>query len=283
MSRYINPYTDFGFKRLFGTEGNKDLLIDFLNCLMPLKHKINSLTFSNVEQQGEIIADRKAIYDIHCKGVNGDTFIIEMQKAKLNFFKDRALFYVSLPIRDQAPKGSDWDFGLLPIYYIAILDFPYDEHEEIRKFDRNVQLRDEDGFVFYDKLGFRFLQMPFFNKTEEELESHYDKWCYFLKHLESFDEIPKILNEKIFEKAFLSAELAAMSEQERKVYETSRFSYLTTKAAFDTATEKGRQEGRQEGAMEEKYNIAKKMKEAGLNEITISKFTNLDISEIRKI
>lgn len=81
MSRYINPYTDFGFKRLFGTEGNKDLLIDFLNCLMPAKHQITDLNFRNTEQPGGISTDRKAIYDIYCHSASDDRFIVEMQKA----------------------------------------------------------------------------------------------------------------------------------------------------------------------------------------------------------
>jgi len=286
MSKYINPYTDFGFKRLFGTEGNKDLLIDFLNCLMPAKHQIQEINFLNVEQNGDITSDRKAIYDIHCKSVFGDLFIVEMQKAKLKFFKDRALFYVTMPIRDQAKKG-EWDFNLLPIYYIAILDFEYDEQQEIRKFDRTVQLKDEDGFVFYEKLGFRFLQMPYFNKTESELVSHYDKWCYFLKKLESFDHIPAILNEPVFEKAFKMAEYAALSNKERKEYEKNRLVYLELKAALDTSWEDGKVvgkiEGKIEGQMEEKFKIAKSLKEDGIPLKSIAKSTGLSIQEIEKL
>jgi predicted transposase/invertase (TIGR01784 family) len=274
MSKYINPYTDFGFKRLFGSEGNKELLVDFLNCLLPPKHLIVDLTFRNSEQQGDIKGDRKAIYDIHCHGANGDLFIVEMQKAKIKYFKDRALFYITFPIREQAQKG-DWDFKLVPIYYIALLDFEYDEYEEIRKFDRKVQLRDEDGFVFYEKLGFRFLQMPFFNKKEDELGTHFDKWCYFLKHLESFNDIPQILNEPLFDKAFKTAELAAMSENERKEYEQSKLVYSELKSAIDTSKE--------EGAIEERLKIAKKLKEDGIPPHIISKNTGLSIEDIEKL
>ncbi len=274
MSKYINPYTDFGFKRMFGTEGNKDLLVDFLNCLMPAKHQIVDLTFKNVEQLGDITSDRKAIYDIHCHGVNGDLFIVEMQKAKLKFFKDRALFYVTFPVREQAKKGN-WNFKLLPIYYIALLDFEYDEHEEIRKFDRNVQLKDEDGFVFYDKLGFRFLQMPFFKKTEAELETHFDKWCYFLKNLENLDNIPKILNEPVFDKAFHTAELAAMNNKEREEYEQSQLIYAELKSAIDTSKEEGINEGISK--------VAKTMKDKGEPIAKIVEYTGLSIDEIEQL
>ena len=290
MSKYINPYTDFGFKRLFGTEGNKDLLVDFLNCLMPAKHQITELNLRNVEQPGGIATDRKAFYDIYCQSANGDRFIVEMQKAKVKYFKDRALFYITFPINEQAQRG-DWDFKLLPIYYIAILDFPYDEHEEIRKFDRNVQLRDEDGFVFYDKLGFRFLQMPFFNKKEDELVTHYDKWCYFLKHLETFYDIPQILNEPLFDKAFKIAALAAMNPKEREEYQQSKLVYSELKAVVDTSIEDGREKGREEGIeigipqgeLIKARKIAKGMKLKGYSLDEIAELTNLSKEEIEKL
>ena len=123
MSKYINPYTDFGFKKLFGEEANKDLLIDFLNQLLPDYHQIAKLTFRNNENLSEFAFERSAIFDIHCEAQNGERFIVEMQKAKINFFKDRSLFYTTFPIREQAKRGDEWDFRLTPIYMIAILDF----------------------------------------------------------------------------------------------------------------------------------------------------------------
>jgi len=225
QSRYINPYTDFGFKKLFGEEANKDLLVDFLNQLLPDKHQIKELSFQNAEQLHDVSVDRKAIFDIHCISKTGERFIVEMQKAKIKFFKDRALFYTTFPIKEQAKKG-DWNFRLDQIYYIAILDFFYDEEEEKAKVRREVELKDQDCKVFYDKLQYIFLQMPAFNKKEHELKTHYDKWLYFLKNLEDFDEIPAILREPIFEKAFKTAEIANLNKKEFDKYEKSRLSYL---------------------------------------------------------
>jgi len=172
MFRYLNPYTDFGFKKLFGEEGNKDLLSDFLNQLLPPKHQIAELHFKNPENLPDSPIERKAIFDIYCKSVTGEYFIVEMQKAKLNFFQDRALFYSTFPIRDQTKKG-EWDFKLNAIYYVAILDFIYDEKEEKQKLLRDVALKDQDGELFYDKLHLKFLQMPLFNKQEHELKNHF--------------------------------------------------------------------------------------------------------------
>lgn len=234
MSKYINPYTDFGFKKLFGEDANKDLLIDFLNQLLPQKHQITNLNFRNVESFAELIHEHKAIFDIHCQTQSGEKIIVEMQKAKVNFFKDRSLFYSTFPIREQAKRG-EWDFRLTPIYMIAILDFQYDEQEEKQKFLRSVKLKDQDGDVFYDKLNFKFLQMPLFTKEENELETHFDKWIYFLKKLEGFDEIPSILKEPIFEKAFRIAEIANMTASQYAEYQESLLTYIEVKEVVKTA------------------------------------------------
>jgi len=267
MAKYINPYTDFGFKKLFGEGGNKDVLIDFLNQLLPAHHQIANLNFRNVENLADLSAERKAIFDIHCKAVSGERFIVEMQKAKVKYFKDRSLFYVTFPIREQAQTG-EWNFRLEPIYFVAILDFEYDEAEERRKFRRDVALKDQDGDVFFDKLHFKFLQMPLFNKKENELETKFDKWCYFLKNLESFDHIPNILNEPIFQKAFGTAALASLSAEQRDRYEQSLIQYRDLKSALETAVE------------EREIEIAITAIRKGLDNEFISELTGLTVEQI---
>jgi predicted transposase/invertase (TIGR01784 family) len=246
MSKYLNPYTDFGFKKLFGEEANKDLLIDFLNQLLPPHHQIAELSFKNTEQLPEVPLGRKAIFDIYCISTTGERFIVEMQKAKMQFFKDRSVYYMTFPIREQAKKGH-WLFKLAPVYFIAILDFEYDEAEEMRKFRRDIALRDEDGTLFFDKLHFKFLQMPLFNKQEHELETHFDKWIYFLKNLEDFDDIPAILNEPIFQKAFEIAALVNLNYEQYTKYEENLLDYWTNRAVMVTAWDEGVQQGLQQG------------------------------------
>jgi predicted transposase/invertase (TIGR01784 family) len=284
--RYINPYTDFGFKRLFGVEANKDLLIDFLNHVLPRKYPIVELTFGNTENIPELEFERKAIFDIHCKDEKGETFIVEMQKAKIKFFKDRALFYVSFPIRTQAKRGP-WNFELDPIYYLAILDFKYDEDEERQKFERLVNLKDQDGDLFYDKLNFKFLQMPLFLKKEHELVTQYDKWCFFLKHLEEFDDIPTILNEPIFQKAFKTAEIAKFSQKEYDKYQESLLNYIELKSAIETSREEGREEGKEIGKEigkeDERIKIAIKMIKANKTIEEIIEFTELSKERIEAL
>lgn len=282
MSKYLNPYTDFGFKKLFGEEANKDLLIDFLNELLPAHHQIAELNFRNSEAYSELPNERKAIFDIHCESKTGERFIVEMQKAKINFFKDRALFYATIPIREYAKQG-EWDFKLPPIYMIAILDFKYDEEVERQKFIRSVCLKDQDGDIFYDKLHFKFLQMQLFTKTENELETHFDKWMYFLKNLESFDEIPNILRESIFEKAFAVAEVANMTQKQFEKYQESLLTYIEVREVVKTAEQDGARIGEKNGARKRSFAIAKEMKNDNLPIEKIMKYTGLSMSEIEAL
>ncbi len=285
-AKYINPYTDFGFKKLFSEEGSKDLLLDFLNQLLPSHHQIADLSFKNPENLNDTAQGRTAIFDIYCQTDTGAKFIVEMQKAKVNFFKDRSLFYSTFPIREQAEKGG-WDFRLLPIYFIAILDFHYDEQEEMRKFRRDVSLKDQDGELFYDKLHFKFLQMPLFNKQAEELETHFDKWVYFLKNLETFDHIPSILNEPIFNKGFEIAEIAHLKPEQCEQYQKSLLEYWEVKNVKDTAFYEGKSEGLMEGKVEGKkegkMEVAKALKQQNIAIEIIAATTGLTEAEVEKL
>jgi predicted transposase/invertase (TIGR01784 family) len=282
VSKYVNPYTDFGFKKLFGEEGCKDLLIDFLNQLLPENHQIKELSFKNSENLSDSVEERKAVFDIFCESKTGEKFIVEMQKAKMQFFKDRSLFYSTFPIKEQAKKGV-WDFQLLPVYLIAILDFKYDEKEDARKFRRDVCLKDQDGDVFYDKLHFKFLQMPLFDKQEHELETHFDKWVYFLKHLEDFDHIPAILNEPIFQHGFEVAEIAKFTSEQYDSYIKSIAEYSEAKAALDTAFLDGEKKGIEKGKIEAMYSAAQVLKSQGIAVSVIALSTGLTEQEIEAL
>ena len=271
-ARYINPYTDFGFKRLFGEEASKDLLIDFLNAFLPEKHRVKTLDFRNPERRDKAAYHRKAVYDIFCEGENGEHFIVEMQQSKQNWFKDRALFLSTFPIRDQAVPGKDWDFQLKAVYLVAVLGFEYDKEEECRKLQRNVTLKDQDGDLFYDKLEFIFRQMPLFTKTESELDTRQDKWYYFLKNLPDFSEIPAILREPVFERAFSIARVSNMTEEELRQYEDSLMTYWDDYAVMKTAVEEGEAKGRAE--------VARSMKQEGLDKALIVKMTGLSEKDI---
>jgi len=291
--KYINPFTDFGFKKLFGTELNKDLLIDFLNeVILPKQKKIADLKYSNNEHIGQTALDRKAIFDLYCISSFGERFIVEMQKAKQNYFKDRSVFYASFPIQEQAQSG-DWNYKLSPIYTVGILDFTFSDEEtnavaktDVQEVRHEVKLKNQNGNVFYDKLTFIYLEMPHFAKTEEELETTYDKWLYVLKHLPNLTERPKKLQERVFQKLFEAAEIAKFTSEEKEQYEQSLKSYRDLKNVIDTAfiegETKGKIEGRHEGIIEGRNEgiIEGKMEEKTSNIIKALQRGKLSLEEI---
>ena len=315
--RYISLLTDFGFKRIFGTKPNKDLLINFLNSLFDGFQVIKDVKYLNSEHVGDVFAERKAIFDVYCENEKGEKFIVEMQNAYQKYFKDRSLFYSTFPIREQASKSSDWNFKLDHVYTVALLNFDL-EDEAFDKDDINhdVGLLDKKTHkVFNDKLSFKYVEIAKFDKTEDELVTLYDKWLYVLKNLSRLDERPAALKEKIFSKLFGEAEIAKFTPTELKEYEDSLKAYRDVKNSIDTALEKGREEGRAEGREEGRaegreegraegreegraegrvegreegknlkaIQIAKKLLEAGMDVDTVMKMTDLSKSEIEKL
>jgi len=244
--RYINPLTDFGFKRLFGTEPNKNLLIDFLNVILPPQHRVKDLTYRSTENLGNTPLDRRAVFDLYCQSEKGEKFIVEMQKAKHNYFKDRSIYYASFPIQDQAEKG-DWNYKLDPVYTIGILDFVFDEDKNDDSFLHIVELKDQNCKIFYEKLKFIYLELPKFKKTIDQLTDHFDKWIFLLKHLPDLEEPPLPLQENVFMQLFEVAQIASFSQAERESYENSLKYYRDMNGVIETAREEGKAQGIQEG------------------------------------
>jgi predicted transposase/invertase (TIGR01784 family) len=277
-AKYINPFTDFGFKKIFGGDASKPLLIDFLNALLNQPKKIIDLHFKNTEQLGQSDADRKAIYDIFCESENGEKFIVELQKAKQNYFKERTIYYSTFPIREQAERG-EWNYNLKAVYCVGILDFTFDDYEtepEKSEVVHTIKLKNQNGKTFYDKLTYIYLEMPNFKKQEADLETRLDKWLYFIRHLEDFQTIPTIFSDEVFTQAFEKAELAKFGPAELESYEYSLKVFRDNKAVFDFAIETAFDEGKIEGKIE----VAKKMKRKGLASSDIAELTGLPQSEI---
>lgn len=268
-AKYVNPFTDFGFKKIFGEEASKPLLLDFLNALLPLANRITDLTFKNTEQLGQSDLDRKAIYDIYCENEVGEKFIVELQKAKQNYFKERTIYYSTFPIRDQAEKGG-WNYNLKAVYCIGILDFTFDDYEsepEKSEVVHTIKLKNQNGKVFYDKLTYIYLEMPNFKLKEDELNSRLDKWLYFIQHLEDFESVPTIFKDEVFVQAFEKAELAKFGPAEMDSYENSLKIYRDLKGVIDTAFDDGKRERNLELAKlmrKENEPIEKRIKYTGL-------------------
>jgi predicted transposase/invertase (TIGR01784 family) len=240
--KYINLLTDFGFKRLFGSEPNKALLIDFLNVILPQQHTVADISYKNNENVGNTVMDRKAIFDIYCESKTGEKFIVEIQKAKQNYFKDRSVYYSTFPIQEQAEKG-DWNYKLSSVYTIGILDFIFEDHKREQEFVHTVELKNQNCEVFYDKLKFIYVELPKFTKKIEELETHFEKWLYLFKHLSELETPPEKLQEGVFKQLFEIAEIAKFTPEEQRAYENSLKYYRDLHNVIETSKLEAREEG----------------------------------------
>lgn len=283
--RYINPLTVFGINRLFNTESNKDLLIDFLNAIIGLEEEesIQDVIFLNPEQLGTKKDDRKAVYDIYCKTERGDHVIVEMQSEPVQFFKDRSVFYSAFPIRDQAIKGKKWNFELKAVYAVGLLNFCFSDGKDEKIYLHRVKRMDiEARTVFYDKLTFVFAELPKFKKKETELKTQLDKWLYAINHLCELDKPSPVLSGKMFDKLFYEAAVASLTTMEANAYFESQKQYLYYVNSIDYAEMKGKhigkhigikigfEQGFEEGRNSERDKFIQAMKEQGYSDDAIT-------------
>jgi len=298
VDKYVNPLTDFGFKKLFGEEPNKELLIDFSNQLLPQHQQIEDLEYAYNEKVGRTAADRKTILDLSCRSSIGEWFIVELQKIKLNWFKDRSIYYSGFPIEEQKNKG-EWDFELQPVYFIGILDFVFSEAREEADILHRVEFKDQFCNVFYDKLKLIYIELPKFKKTVDELATQFEKWLYVFRHLSKLSDRPAALQERIFKRLFEAAEIANFTPAEMEAYKENLQVYHnldnSSKTAreeakregrqegLDEGREKGLQEGREEGKMEQMLAMTRMMKQNGESDNKISRCTGLTAAEIEKL
>lgn len=210
---------------------------------------VKDLTYLNTEHLGTGESDRKAVFDVYCENENGEKILVEMQRGEQQFFKDRSLYYATFPIREQGQKG-EWNYRLKAVYVIGILNFKFDKVHD-NYYHHEVQLLDvETKEVFYDKLTFIYLEMPKFNKSEDELNGMFEKWLFVLRNLSRLMERPKALQERIFTRLFETAEIAKFTKVEYDAYEESLKVYRDWKNTIDTAELKGEKKGFKKGHKE---------------------------------
>jgi len=240
--------TDFGFKRIFGSEPDKELLIAFLNELFKGRKIIRDLVYNQQEQHGSARYYRKSIFDLTCIGADGETFIIEMQRAEQKYFTDRAVFYTSSKLYEQGPKGKkDWNFELKEVYFIALTDFKFDGTSPNKYLHRVRLAEEETGHTFYKKLGFILIELPNFNLKEKDIKTDLERWLYVLRNVSEFEKIPVILNKRIFQKLFHILEVANLKKEEYMLYEKNLLDKWTEYSVLKTAEERGIEKGIEKG------------------------------------
>ena len=303
MAKFINPFTDMGFKRIFGQEINKDLLIDFLNDLLEGERHVKDITFLDKELLPEFQGDRGVIYDIYCTGDNDEQFIVEMQNREQVNFRERAIYYLSQTVARQGERGADWQFDLKAVYGVFFMNFTL-KGNMTRKLRTDVILADRDTHEqFSDKIRFIFLELPAFTKEENECETDFERWIYVLKNMETLHRLPFKARKSVFEKLEKIVDIASLSKEERMKYDESIKVYRDSMAVMSFAKKEGieegwreghlegikegRQEGikegRQEGIKEERYKNARAMKCEGIPTDIIARITGLSHEDIEAL
>ena len=279
--RYISPYTDFGFKYIFGSELNKEYLISFLNALFNGRHVIKDVTYHNTEHLDGGLYSRRAIFDVYCTTDKGDYIIVEMQNVDQDYFLDRMVYYSTFPIREQAKRG-DWDFNLSHVYTIGILNFVFNnDNDEPHHEAKLIDVATHE--VFFDKLTYITIELPKFNKDHTQLVTLYDKWLFVLRNLSKLMKKPPELQEKVFSSLFRHAEIDRMKPEKRMEYDKAMTAYNDINNSNKKKYREGMVKGKAEGHKEEKLDIARNMKQKGMDTKTIADITGLTAKEIKNL
>ena len=282
MAKFINPFTDIGFKRIFGQEISKPLIIDFLNSLLLGEERITNITFLDKEQPALFEDDRSLIYDIYCQTEKGENIIVEMQNKSQPYFKNRSIYYVCEAIARQGERGTDWKYNIDAVYLVAFLNFcPMDFD---KKFRSDIGLADkENNKLFSDKMRMTFMQLPLFTKEADECDTDFDKWIYVLKNMETLTRLPWAAKSSVFKRLEQIADVASLSRQERMKYDVGLRKYRDTLSVLEGAKQDGLAEGRAEGRAEEKKAIARNLLTMGLTVEQVAQGSGLSIEEIKAL
>lgn len=282
MAVFINPFTDFGFKRLFGQEDSKDILIGFLNALFEGELKVSHIVYRDKEKLGESARDRSMIYDIYCTGEDGREYIVEMQNKSHVNFEDRALYYASRSIVGQAQKGSKWQYELRPV--IGIYFMNYTEDVLKGRFRSDYMLIEKKTHQrLSNRLRMIFLQMKCFKKTQDECKTDLDKWTYIMNHMETLENIPWKAQNELFQKLEELSKVAAMTPEQRAEYDETLRQYRDNLAVRSAAIKEGERRGKKKGKSQALKSIAMKMIDKGMEDSSIVELTGLSLDEVNKM
>lgn len=279
MGKFLNPFSDVGFKRIFGQEMSKPLLLDFLNNLLEGERRITDLRFLDKEQLPVSNDDRSLIYDIYCETSTGENIIVEMQNRPQAFFKQRTIYYAAGSIARQGERGSEWCYDIKAVYCISFLNFAQTEISS--EFRTDVALMDMCSCrLFSDKIRLIYLQLPLFTKEVDECVNDFERWIYVLKHMETLNRLPFAAKSAVFKRLAEITDIASLSKQERMMYDESLRKFRDTIVVMEGARLSGVEQGRAEGMAEEQRRIARGLLEVGTPVCTIAKVTGLSEDEI---
>lgn len=293
---YVNPMTDFGFKKIFGDEL---VMTAFLTDLLKPKSPIISVTFLDKDMQPDNNLERGVIYDLRCKTEDGGEFIVEMQNRGQVHFADRIIYYLSRSIAPQGDKGIveietdngetksvTWDFELEPIIGVFFLNFHLKGFEP--RLLRTVKFKvEESDEIFTDKMQAYTIELPCLKKTESECTEDLEYWTYILNHMETFQSgLPFTGKKPIFNRVGELASLASMPTAERENYQRSLDQYRSIAATYVYERQQGREEGiaigEERGIAKERELQTKKQEEERISNIHNMRSMGIEDSMIAK-
>ena len=278
MRKFINPFTDVGFKKIFGQEVSKDLLIDFLNNLLKGERVINDVRFLDKEQLGFYDDDRSLIYDVLCETPGGERIIVEMQNRSQPYYKRRSIYYAAQAVVRQGERGKGWQYDVKAVYCISFLNFQQNDISE--RFRVDVTLMDmETKQSFSELLRLIYLQLPLFTKDYTECENDFERWICVLKDMDIMNRLPEAAKNSVFKKVAEIGELSSLTYEERLKYDDVLKRYRDTLAVMEGQKQEGFREGMEKGKAE----IARNFKNDGIPLDVIARNTGLSIEEIEKL
>ena len=296
----INLLTDFGFKRIFGTEQHKKNLIHFLNAFLPpYIGPVTDISYRQSEQLGLTDKEKRLVFDVFCANQNRDNIIVEMQQASQEFLKNRIIAYTSRIISSSLKRG-DRMYNYPTVISIILVDFSIRELAGSDDFVQHVMLKDDRNEIFSEKMSFLLIDLSKFaaRKRFVKLADDRQKWCYAIKNMWQMkdSDIPKEYD--IFHELYEDCKLSKLNDMEKQEYEKSILEYEDVKEAmdyhrrlgkaegfsdgFEKGMEKGRKEGMEEGREEALRQTAKNFLELGISLADVAKATGLSEAQISK-
>ena len=292
---FFDPLSDFGFKRIFASENNKDLLIDFLNASISDEvGVITDISFLQTEQFGERPEEKRVIFDIYCENQNGDRFIIEMQRARQPFFADRIISYVSRVVSREMEKGES-DYAIPSVYSFNLLDYNAPEFRGNSRYFHKVMLKDEANKIFSDKTSYFFVELCKFAAVKDKTPDNAPmrRWLELLTSIGGSTNRDYGAEEQgVFRKFIEECRIAKLTNMERKEYKKSVLEYKDVQGAiicaredgveegFEKGLEQGVEKGRMEGLNEGKRQLVQNMLTEGIDLETIARISGLNHEEI---
>lgn len=274
--KYADLLDDDVFKLVFGRDSSKDVMIEFLNQVIP-DRKIVDLEFIDKEMHPVERDAKGVVYDMFCKTDSGARIIVEVQRRKQPFYPERAIYYSTFQIQRQVEAGAD-TYDFLPVYVINILNFKMDGNKDRADVKSVYRLYEETTQrLLTDRVTFIFIELPKFKKSIDELDGNVLEGMYFcFKNMAVLEECPKVLTHQIFRKIFEVSELYNMDQDTRdKVIHK-----MTTERDLRNQMAYARQEAIEEGRAEVRAEVAREMLADGMPVDKIAKYTELSIEEI---